>query len=203
MKEVLFVLLNEFAEWETTPLAAAINQSKDFYVKTVSTSLAPVQSIGGFSVNPDYDTAQALAKDFAGLLLIGGNSWRTPEAQQVTPLVERALEKKALLGAICDASVYLGSLGLLNKTAHTSNQLEVLERYADNAYTGKSLYRHQQAVRCGNIVTANGTASLEFAKEVLLGLGVMAEADAEQWYRFYKLGYYGALGITSNITDAV
>lgn len=74
MKEVLFVLLNEFAEWETTPLAAAINQSKDFYVKTVSTSLAPVQSIGGFSVNPDYDTAQALAKDFAGLLLIGGNS---------------------------------------------------------------------------------------------------------------------------------
>lgn len=193
MKEVLFVLLHEFAEWEMSPLAAAINQSEDFCVKTVSISPAPVRSIGGFSVNPDYDIDQALAKDFSALLLIGGNSWRKPETRQVTPLVERAIEKKVLLDAICDASVYLGSLGLLNGIAHTSNQLEDLECYTGSAYTGKSLYRYQQAVRCGNIVTANGTASLEFAKEVLLGLGVMTEADAEPWYRFYKLGYYEAM----------
>lgn len=192
MKEILFVLLREFAEWETSPLAAAINQSEDFCVRSVSTSLAPVRSIGGFSVNPDYDVAQALTRDFAGLLLIGGDAWRTPEAQQVTPLVERAMEKQVLLGAICDASVYLGSLGLLNHISHTSNQLEDLEAYAGSAYMGKALYRFQQAVRCGNIVTANGTAGLEFAKEVLLGLGVMAEPEAEQWYRFYKLGYYKA-----------
>lgn len=193
MKEVLFVLLHEFAEWETTPLAAAINQSEAFCVKTVSTSLTPIRSIGGFSVNPDYGVNQAMKKDFAGLLLIGGNSWRTPEARRVTPLVERAIEQKALLGAICDASVYLGSLGLLNEAAHTSNQLESLKSYAGNAYTVKHLYRFQQAVRCRNIVTANGTAGLEFAKEVLLGLGAMTEANAEQWYRFYKLGYYGAM----------
>ncbi|MDO4316247.1 MAG: DJ-1/PfpI family protein [Oscillospiraceae bacterium] len=193
MKEVLFVLLDEFAEWEAAPLAAAINQNEAFCVRTVSVSPAPVRSIGGFSVNPDYDIPQALAVDFAGLLLIGGNSWRKPEARQVTPLVRRTVEIQALLGAICDASVYLGRLGLLNGIAHTSNQPEDLERYAGSAYTGQSLYRYQQAVRCGNIVTANGTAGLEFAKEVLLGLGVMAEAEAEQWYRFYKLGYYAAM----------
>ena len=193
MKEVLFVLLPEFAEWEMSPLAAAISQSKDFYIKTVSISPTPVRSIGGFSVNPDYDIAQALTKNFAGLLLIGGNSWRKPDARQVTPLVERAIEKNVLLGAICDASVYLGSLGLLNEISHTSNQLEELEHYPGSTNTGKSLYRYQQAVRCGNILTANGTAGLEFAKEVLLGLGVMTETDAEQWYRFYKLGYYEAM----------
>lgn len=193
MKEVLFLLLNEFVEWEMTPLAAALNQSGRFCVKTVSTSLAPVRSIGGLSVNPDYDIAGALHADFAGLLLIGGKSWRSPEAGQVRPLVECAVERQALLGAICDASVYLGSLGLLNGIAHTSNQLDDLCGYASDAYTGKSLYRFQQAVRCRNIVTANGTAGLEFAKEVLLGLGAMTEANAEQWYRFYKLGYYGAM----------
>lgn len=189
MKEVLFVLLHEFAEWEAAPLAAAISQSEAFCVRTVSISRAPVRSIGGFSVNPDYDIAQALEKDFAGLLLIGGNSWRKPEAWQVTPLVERAVEIHALLGAICDASVYLGCLGFLNSIIHTSNQLEDLQSCAGNAYTGKSLYRFQQAVRCENIVTANGTAGLEFAKEVLLGLGAVSEAEAEQWYQFYKLGY--------------
>lgn len=194
MKEVMFLLLHEFAAWEATPLAAAINQSEAFCVKTVSLSPAPVRSIGGFSVKPDYEITQALEQDFSGLLLIGGNSWRTPEARRVTPLIERAMEQQALLGAICDASVYLGSLGLLNEVAHTSNQLGELQSYAGSAYTGKGLYRYQQAVRCGNIVTANGTASLEFAKEVLLGLGVMTKTDAEQWYRFYKLGYYEASG---------
>lgn len=194
MKEVLFLLLNEFAEWEMTPLAAAVNQSDHFCVKTVSAALAPVRSIGGFSIDPDYDITEALNVDFAGLLLIGGNSWRTPEARQVRPLVDRAVEKQALLGAICDASVYLGSLGLLNGIVHTSNQLEDLCSYAGSSYTGESLYRYQQAVRYGNIVTANGTASLEFAKEVLLGLGVMTAPEAEQWYRFYKLGYYEAMG---------
>lgn len=198
MKEVFFLLLNEFAEWEMTPLAAAVNQSNHFCVKTVSTSLAPVRSIGGLSVNPDYDIAGALHADFSGLLLIGGNSWRTPEARQVRPLVDRAVEKRALLGAICDASVYLGSLGLLNGIAHTSNQLDDLCGYAGDAYTGKSLYRFQQAVRCGNIVTANGTAGLEFAKEVLLGLGAMTAPDVEQWYRFYKLGYYEAMEAVKN-----
>lgn len=195
MREVLFLLLNEFAEWEMTPLAAALNQSECFRVKTVSTSLAPVRSIGGFSINPDYDITEALNVDFAGLLLIGGNSWRTPAARQVRPLVDRAVERKALLGAICDASVYLGSLGLLNGIAHTSNQLEDLCSYAGSSYIGKSLYRYQQAVRCENIVTANGTAGLEFAKEVLLGLDAMTAPEAEQWYRFYKLGYYEAMGV--------
>lgn len=189
MKEVLFLLLNEFAEWEMSPLAAALNQSGRFCVKTVSVSRSPVRSIGGFSVNPDYDIAKALNVDFAGLLLIGGKAWRTPEAGQVRPLVERAMERQVLLGAICDASVYLGSLGLLNRIGHTSNQLEDLQRYAGSSYTGKFLYRNQQAVRWGNIVTANGTAGLEFAKEVLLGLGAMTAPEAEQWYRFYKLGY--------------
>lgn len=193
MKKVLFLLLNEFAEWEMSPLAAAINQHEDFCVKIVSTSQSPVSSIGGFSLNPDYDIEQALQTDFAGLLLIGGNSWRTPDAQKSTPLVERALKIQALLGAICDATVYLGSLGLLNSVAHTSNQLKDLKNYAGIAYTGESLYRYQQAVRHGNTVTANGTASLEFAREVLLGLGIMDETEAKAWYRFYKMGYYEAI----------
>jgi len=34
MKEILFVLLNDFADWEATPLAAAINQREGDYVKT-------------------------------------------------------------------------------------------------------------------------------------------------------------------------
>ena len=193
MKEILFVILNEYADWEAAPLAAAINQEEDYCVKTVSITTKAVKSIGGFITKPDYDLSEAISKDFSGLILIGGNSWRTEEAKQVEELVNLAIKKNAIVAGICDASVYLGAVGVLNKIEHTSNQLEDLQSYAGEKYTGSINYKNQQAVRSGNFVTANGTANLEFAREVLLALSIMSPDEAEQWYRFYKLGYYEAI----------
>jgi len=201
MKEILFVLLNEFADWEASPLAAAINEKEDFCVKTVSSTKNAVVSMGGFTVIPDYDISEALNRDFAGIILIGGKSWRTKEAQQVRELVDLAVQKKAVIGAICDATVYLGSLGVLNTIDHTSNQLQDLESFAGDRYSGASRYKIQQAVRSENIVTANGTANLEFAREVLLALNCMSNEEAEQWYRIYKLGYYEAIKNTPLDTE--
>lgn len=192
MQEIQFVLLDAFADWEAAFLAAEINRSKNYRVKTVSLTKNITTSIGGFSLIPDYDLAEALNRDFGGLVLIGGNSWRTPEAEGVAELVSLALTKNVIVAGICDASVYLGAMGVLNKVPHTSNQLEDLQNYAGTAYTGASNYKNQQAVKGENIITANGTASLEFAKEVLVALGIMCPQEAEQWYRFYKLGYYEA-----------
>lgn len=47
-----------------------------------------------------------------------------------------------------------------------------------------------QAVRDHNIITANGTAALEFAKEVLLALKDIPEEKITEWYNFHKLGCY-------------
>ena len=47
-------------------------------------------------------------------------------------------------------------------------------------------------MRGGNIITANGTAALEFAKEVLLAVGLAPENKINEWYNFHKLGYYCA-----------
>ena len=111
------------------------------------------------------------------------------------PLVRRAREKGAVLAGICDASVYLGTLGMLNDADHTSNQMADLQNYAGDRYTGALRYQNRQAVRDGKLVTANGTAHTEFAREVLLALDVMPPDAVEQWYRFYKMGYYLAMGL--------
>ena len=115
--------------------------------------------------------------------------------EQVEPLVRRAREKGAVLAGICDASVYLGTLGMLNDADHTSNQMADLQNYAGDRYTGALRYQNRQAVRDGKLVTANGTAHTEFAREVLLALDVMPPDAVEQWYRFYKMGYYLAMGL--------
>ena len=44
----------------------------------------------------------------------------------------------------------------------------------------------------GNIVTANGTAPLEFAKEAMLALNIAPENAVTACYDFYKLGCYAA-----------
>ena len=54
--------------------------------------------------------------------------------------------------------------GFLNEVKHTSNTLDYLKQYAGDKYTGDSNYINKQAVRDGNIVTANGTGQLEFCK---------------------------------------
>lgn len=193
-EKVLFVLLDEYADWEAASLAAALNEEPEgdgrrFEVKTVSLTKEPVRSIGGFTVLPDYSIDDTPEK-FAGLILIGGNSWRKDSSGRVMELVDKAISQQAVLGAICDASVFLGKNGLLNDVPHTSNQLEDLQETSGDRYTNESRYLQQQAVRSGQLITANGSAFLEFGKEVLEALNAAPQAEIDEWYGFFKQGYH-------------
>ncbi|WP_211655355.1 type 1 glutamine amidotransferase family protein [Planococcus alpniumensis] len=193
-EKVLFVLLDEYADWEAASLAAALNEEPEgdgrrFDVKTVSLTKDPVRSIGGFTVLPDYGIDDA-PEEFAGLILIGGNSWRKDGSERVMELVDKAISQQAVLGAICDASVFLGKNGLLNDAPHTSNHLDDLQETSGDRYTNESRYLQQQAVRSGQLITANGSAFLEFGKEVLEALNAAPQPEIDEWYGFFKQGYY-------------
>lgn len=194
LQEILFVVLEQYADWEAAALAAALNEDpeqgeKKYIVKTVSLDGEPVTSIGGFKVLPDYSVDTA-PDDFAGLILIGGNSWRTEESGQVMSVVEKALANDVVVGAICDATVFLGMNGKLNNSHHTSNRLAELKEAAGSNYTGEELYGELQAVRDRKLITANGSAYLEFGKEVLYALNAAPDEEIEKWYSFFKLGYH-------------
>lgn len=194
VEDVLFVVLDEYADWEAASLAAALNEKPEqgeqrYCVKTVSLSKEPVRSIGGFRMLPDY-ALDEVGDDFAGVVLIGGNSWRKEESKAVMELVQKALDANKVVGAICDASVFLGMNGVLNDVRHTSNQLEDLKEASAENYTGESDYAEQQAVRDGKIVTANGSAFLEFGKEMMEALESAPQAEIDEWYEFFKSGYH-------------
>lgn len=194
LQEVLFVILEQYADWEAAAIAAALNEDpehgeKKYIVKTVSLDGEPVTSIGGFKVLPDYSVDTA-PEDFAGLILIGGNSWRKEESRRVVELVERAQQKEVVVGAICDATVFLGMNGKLNSAQHTSNQLEKLKEAAGGNYTAEQNYLEQQAVRDRKLVTANGSAYLDFGREILYALNAAPDEEIEEWYSFFKKGYH-------------
>lgn len=193
-KEAIFVLLNEFADWEGAYLAVNLNmgvkpgQPVLYTVKTLSLTKEPVTSIGGFKILPDYSINDELPDDYAGLVLIGGMRWFTPEAEQVVPLVEKAISDNKVVATICNASVFLGMHGYLNGIKHTSNGLDYISQFAGSGYTGKDSYINEQAVRDGNVVTANGTAPLEFCREVLYALEADSAEVIEESYLYYKNG---------------
>lgn len=192
-KEIICFLLDEFADWEGAFIAPALNfgiepGSARYRVKTMSVTKDPVTSIGGFKVIPDYDV-QDFPRDCAGLILIGGMSWFKPEAESVLPLVKATLERGQLVAGICNASVFLGMHGLLNGVKHTSNTLAYLKQCAGANYTGETRYLDQQAVRDGNVVTANGTGYLEFCREIMHALQADTPEKIEEFYRFNKEGF--------------
>lgn len=192
-RTILFVILQQYADWESAYITSAITmlgQGK-YDIKTVSLSRDSVQSIGGFRVLPDYDL-QSVPEDYEALILIGGLTWRSENTQHIKKLVEDCYKKGKILGGICDASAFLGTAGVLNDVMHTSNDINDLKQWAGTAYTGETKYICRQAVRDRNIITANGTAPLEFAKEILLALEVAGEDKILEWYNFHKLGFYTA-----------
>lgn len=192
-KTVLFLILPQFADWEAAYISSAITMlgQGQYDIKTVSVTQDPVTSIGGFRVMPDYGM-KSVPDNYDALILIGGMTWRDENAKQVGVLVEDCKQKGRILGGICDASAFLGTIGVLNDVTHTANDLNDLKQWAGCNYTGEEKFIAKQAVRDKNVITANGTAPMEFAKELLYALDVAEKEKIEDWYQFHKLGVYTA-----------
>ena len=127
--------------------------------------------------------------DYAALVLIGGFGWSTPAANKVVPMVRSAIEKGKTVGAICNAASWMAKHGFLNAVKHTGNGPEQLKLWGGDNYTNPNGYVNAQAVNDKNIVTANGSATLEFAKELLLLLENDTPERIEMYYQFNKQGF--------------
>lgn len=194
MKDVIFVLLDKWADWECAFLSTALNMGVKpgspvkYRTKTMSIDKEDKLSLGNLRVAIDCDI-ETMPADYAALILIGGMSWFADEAEQLVPVVKKAIDDGKIVGAICNGSVFLGKHGFLNKVKHTSNGLELLKDYAGANYNNESGYIHQQAVSDKNIVTANGSGYLEFSKEILSLLDADTAEVIDEYYDYFKIGF--------------
>ena len=193
-KKVLFIILNEYTDWAGAFLSTALHVGVipggeiKYEVHTVAPTLDTIRSIGGFRTLSDY-SFDNMPKDYAALVLIGGNSWDSSEAELVAPLVQEALDNGKIVGAICNGASFLCSHGFLNNVKHTGNGLDQLKHWGGDKYTNEAGYIEAQAVSDKNIVTANGVGHLEFTREMLLSLKANTPEQIAQWYDFYKNGF--------------
>ncbi len=193
--EILYILLPDYAAHEmvylSEPVASdefALKENPKYVNKIVAPTLEPVKSIGGFRILPDY-SFDTMPDDYAALVLIGGFGWSTPVAEQVVPIVEQAITKGKIVGAICNGASFMAKYGFLNAVKHTGNGVDQLKLWGGENYMNPEGYVHAQAVSDGNIVTANGSAALEFAKELLMLLENDTPQRIEMYYQFNKQGF--------------
>lgn len=193
--EILYVLLPDFASHEMVYLMEAVSSDEQqlkpnpkYVNRVVAPSAEPVTAIGGFRVIPDYSFAD-MPDDYAALVLIGGYGWLTPAADEVAPIVKKAINSAKIVGAICNGASFMAKAGFLNGVKHTGNGLGQLQLWGGDNYTNSDGYIHQQAVSDKRIVTANGSGVLEFTRELLLLLENDTPERVEMYYQFNKQGF--------------
>ena len=144
MKNVLFVLLGASADWEAAFLAPALRDGVmpgrpgRYEIRYATPGGRPVRSIGGLVVYPDGDLS-VLPETCAGVVLVGGMSWGNPEAEEVVPLVEEALRRGLVVGAICNAPSFLAAYLFLHTFRPPAPPLELLLLSLGDHYSCPSL----------------------------------------------------------------
>ncbi|MCG8939761.1 glutamine amidotransferase [Staphylococcus epidermidis] len=185
MKKALFLLLDEFADWEGAYLSSTLNQYDSWSVSTISIE-EEVSSLGGFSVIADYIIGQE-PKDYDLLVMIGGKSW-DDNSKNLLNFVENAFDKNIVIGAICGAVDYLARNGFLNKYKHTGNSSYIWQGY--EKYKPENEFLEKQSVTDNNLITANGTASLEFTEAILRKIDFDSEKSIEKIMFMNRFVFY-------------
>lgn len=194
MKEILIFISDQYADWEIGYIGSEIRKTNKYRISTVSINKEVIISMGGLNVNPTYCIDEILNKNienFQMLILCGGDNWKNEkyENQPVKKLVNIFIENSKPISAICDATTFLAFNGYLNQIEHTGNSVEYIISTCPN-YTGKNKYIEKQCVRTESFITANGTATLEFSREIMKRIELKTEEEIDNWYKFNKNGFY-------------
>lgn len=197
--DVLLFVFDGLADWETGYAVAAINNPQHqrvpgrYRVRTVAARPDVVQTMGGIRVVPDLTLSQINAAETAMLILPGGEAWESGGNAEAIATARTFLAAGVPVAAICGATAALARAGLLDTRRHTSNASEYL---AATQYCGAALYEDAPAVTDDNVVTASGTAPVDFAQHIFRRLDLYPPAVLDAWYGLFKTGrreYFDAL----------
>ncbi|EKQ54547.1 MULTISPECIES: type 1 glutamine amidotransferase family protein [unclassified Clostridium] len=193
MKNTVYLyVFDTMADWEIAYLSTEINSGR-YYKKglmplkvvTVGITKSPITTMGGLKILPEIELKECNAHDTAALILPGGNTWTEAIHAPIIRMAEKYLEEGIVVGAICGATIGLAMGGVLDKRAHTSNDLGYLKMVCPS-YDGEKYYKQECVVTDGNLVTASGIAPLEFALHILKILDVFLPQTLDSWYNLYK-----------------
>lgn len=194
-KTVHLFVLDTMADWEPGYAVSGINQPAyqanpgRYVVRTVGATRDPVRTLGGVTILPDLAADEVAPGDSAMLILPGSMTWDQGEHAAAAEKAREFLEAGVPVAAICGATSGLARRGILDARPHTSNAPEYL---AATGYAGQAHYAGGRAFSDGDLITASGTAPVEFARLIFERLELYDPPVLEAWYRLYSTGHASA-----------
>ncbi|MFK4311028.1 putative intracellular protease/amidase [Bacillus sp. RC242] len=108
--------------------------------------------------------------------------------KKLLELIKTTFQNNIPIAAICGAVDFLAENGLLNNHNHTGNSVYIWNEY--EGYSPNSSFLEKQAVRDKNLVTANGTAPIEFTDLVLELIEFDTPENIEKMMYMNQYGFY-------------
>ncbi len=204
MKNIVLYATDTMADWEYGYLLAGLTMAEQAtpgrftLIVASDSSTEYVTTMGGLRLRPDLHISELNLEDIAALVLPGGETWGSDHAA-ILRIAEKLLEMGTPVAAICGATLGLARAGLLDGVPHTSNAPEYLSSTPE--YNGAAHYRAEKTMSSENVITAPGTAPIDFAKAVFERLEFFPQPIVDAWYGLYTTGekkYFDQLSGASN-----
>ena len=176
MNKVLCVIYPNFSLYEITTLTSTLALSFDITIDYVASENSMVVSEDGLTCLPIKILDQVRIEEYSCVILPGMvNIGPALQDEKLISFLRSLNEQDSLIAAISSAPLLLAKAGLLNDTKFTGGIWQNFFDYFE--FLPRENFQPKVVVKDKNIITAIGFANLEFARKVILSLGLAENTD--------------------------
>ena len=176
MKKVLCIIYPNFSLYEITTLTSTLALSFDITIDYVASDYSIVVSEDGLPCQPTKTLDQIRIEEYSCVILPGMvNIGPALQDKKLISFLRSLVEQDVLIAAISSAPLLLAKAGLLNDTKFAGGIWQNFFDYFE--FLPRENFQPKVVVQDKQIITAIGFAHQEFARKVILSLGLAENAD--------------------------
>ena len=176
MKKVLCLIYPNFSLYEITALTSTLALSFDVTIDYVASDHSMVVSEDGLLCQPTKTLDQICIEEYSCVILPGMvNIGPALQDEKLISFLRDLGEQDILIAAISSAPLLLAKAGLLSDTKFTGGIWQNFFDYFE--FLPRENFQPKVVVQDKQIITAIGFAHQEFARKVILSLGLAENTD--------------------------
>lgn len=176
MKKVLCIIYPNFSLYEITALTSTLALSFDVTIDYVASEHSIVISEDDLPCQPIKTLDQIRIEEYSCVILPGTvNIGAALQDEKLISFLRELGEQDILIAAISSAPLLLAKAGLLKDTKFTGGIWQNFFDYFE--FLPRENFQPKVLVQDRNIITALGFAHQEFARKVILSLGLAENTD--------------------------
>ena len=176
MKKVLCIIYPNFSLYEITTLTSTLALSFDITIDYVASEHSIVVSEDGLPCQPTKTLDQVRIDEYSCVILPGMvNIGPALQDEKLISFLRDLGERDIFIAAISSAPLLLAKAGLLKDTKFTGGIWQNFFDYFE--FLPRENFQPKVLVQDKQIITAIGFAHQEFARKVILSLGLTANTD--------------------------